>query len=307
MSEEGFSNLGNILSNKKTQGQALYDYMNALLELRGAVYGEDLMKYQMGIDNWRLNNEAKELGYRNASYRAKKQAEQAAKLLRDEATRSLQTEHIISEDQTVDDILNGVTQETSSDTKLGISDILNKIKNEEDGFRISGERPGEYLSEFEQGGLNETAEEKIERLKRIENAAKAKEDLARKLVAYNNALSYIQSVDFRLDELATDRAKTVSRIAGRLLNVNDLQLHPLTGAVTVKDKNGNDKAMETSLFLVDGDIKTSQVEGEEGTVFLAEGTYDSPFVLVAHPNGQMQWIRRDELKGWTVNDPIPVA
>lgn len=307
ISEEGLNNIGNILSNKKTQGQALYDYMNALLELRGAVYGEDLMKYQMGIDNWRLNNEAKELGYRNASYRAKKQAEQAARLLKDEATRSLQTEHIISEDQTVDDILNGVTQETSSDTKLGISDILNKIKNEEDVFRISGERPGEYLSEFEQGGLNETAEEKIERLKRIENAAKAKEDLARKLVAYNNALSYIQSVDFRLDELATDRAKTASRIAGRLLNVNDLQLHPLTGAITVKDKNGKDKVVETRVYLVDGDIKTSQVEGEEGTVFLAKGTYDSPFVLVAHPNGQMQWIRREELKGWTVNDPIPVA
>lgn len=303
----GFGKLGDVLSNKKSQGQALFDYMNALLELRGAVYGEDLMKYQMGIDNWRLNNEAKALGYRNASYRAKKQAEQAAKLLRDEATRSLQTEHIISEDQTVDDILNGVTQETSSDTKLGIADILNKIKNEEDGFRISGERPGEYLSEFEQGRLNETAEEKIERLKRAENAVKAKEDLARKLVAYNNALSYIQSVDFRLDELATDRAKTIARIAGRLLNVNDLQMHPLTGATTIKDKNGKDKVVETRLFLIDGDIKASQVEGEEGTVFLAEGTYDSPFVLVAHPSGQMQWIRREELKGWTVNDPIPVA
>ena len=303
----GISGLSSILSNKKSQGQALFDYMNALLELRGAVYGEDLMKYQMGIDNWRLNNEAKALGYRNASYRAKKQAEQASRLLKDEATRSLQTEHIISENQTVDDILNGVTQETSSDTKLGISDIINKIKNEEDGFRISGERPGEYLTEFEQPHFNETSEEKIERLKRREAAAKAKQDLIRKLVAYNNSLSYIQEVDFRLDELATDRAKTMSRIAGRLLNVNDLQLHPLTGATTVKDKNGKDKVVETRLYLVDGDIQTSQVEGEEGSVFLSEGTYDSPFVLVARPNGQMQWIRREELKGWTVNDPIPVA
>lgn len=126
---------------KKT---ALAEYTNALLNLRGAVYGEDVVAGVMGYENRELVNRARELGYTTANYQSLRMMSPVIRALRsegpinqkfresdDKTVLQIYEENNGSILKTIDEINNSVPVEKQADLVSAIVAYHNALQYKE--------------------------------------------------------------------------------------------------------------------------------------------------------------------------------
>lgn len=267
---------------------ALAEYANALLELRGAIYGQDVVERLVGSENRRLQLDAKEQGYTQASYANLKTMDPVIETLKNDAS-----------EQSFDvDLPDGTVKESTAVDFYEESgrDIVETIKAIEE-YRIDGDEK-----------QNANVDNQIA-----------------KIIAYHNALQYREGINLRLEDLIQHRIDNARQQVARMAHTGTRELVRMFKPETKEDgtpiledeKDPLSRQKEKSLFLVRGNLINSSGLMEGGDpgaagiktiagsdeIDTAPGAYgkDSGKLLVADAGGHLKYIDRSELEGWRID------
>ena len=172
------------------QKVALADYFNSLLELRGAVYGQEVLDRAEGVQWRELRKGAREAGYSVPSYANLQTAQSVEKMLEEDATQQLR-------------LFYGESALSAKEFyELHQGDIV---------------------------GVNNAIESDADSNQRITGEKQDVSDVINAMVAYHNARNFKEGVDESLMDMARDRVNKVARIANMLTNRNQGKIRVLNG------------------------------------------------------------------------------